>query len=125
MTLVTFEYPCGEWKDGLFNINGSTIVNATLIQITGDTAIVQFDSASHETGLLPGETLTIPADQLMASDQEEKEFDQLVDAIVFQMFDQCECPKCGPRSKSQGQVINGSCSACGSIVEECEEEIEF
>jgi len=120
MTTITFEYPCGEYQNGWFNQNGTTIATGTLIEIKGDTAIVQFDSSRHETGLEPGQTIKIPVDQVM---------EQLANAFVYRILDTCICPKCGPRLKSLAEVVARGegfiCTACNSVVQSEEMEIPF
>lgn len=128
MTVVRFEQPCGEYQDGFFNLNGTTIATGNLIEIIGDMAIVEFDSAPHETGLEHGVSLRLPLSQLDIPIILAESFES-VDRLVFQMLDLCTCPTCGPRLKSKGeahpQKAGFVCTACNSLCISQELDIPF
>jgi len=52
-----------------------------------------------------------------------------VDAFVFRIFNTCQCPKCGPRLKSKGEVIAQKegfiCTSCNTLTQSEEMEIPF
>ena len=118
MTIIRFEYPCGEYQGGWFNVNGTTIATGTLIETRGDKAVIEFGSAPHPTGLKSGQKVIIPLSEVQLTDA-------LVDAVVFALFNSCLCPNCGIRLKSQNQVRQAERNECCVYVcTRCDETVQ-